>query len=210
MRLHVRYIVRPYWKALAGAFVAVAVGGLADVLDPWPLKIAFDSVLGSRPVPGWFSAIAGVFGEGTTALVAATVAFVVAIAAVGAVGSFVQKYLATSVAERVGRDLRHLLYCHLERLSLSYYDRQKLGELLSRLTTDVDAVQDLVSGALLDVVVNVLTLGGMLAVMFYLDWRFALVALAVAPALAALAFGVTPRIRTPRGTCAGRNRRSCP
>ena len=83
------------------------------------------------------------------ALVAA--GLVVAIAALGGASSFAQKYLTTSVSQRVGRDLRHTLYQHLEHLSLSYYDHQKLGELLSRLTTDVAAVQDLVADALMGV-----------------------------------------------------------
>jgi ATP-binding cassette, subfamily B, bacterial len=112
------------------AFAAVATGGLADVLDPWPLKVAFDSVLGAAPPPEWFAAVAALFGSGPSALTAATAVFVLAVAFLGAASSFAQKYLSTSVAEAITRDLRHLLYHHLERLALSYYDRQRLGELL--------------------------------------------------------------------------------
>ena len=92
-------------------------------------------------------------------------------------------------------DIRRDLYHHIQRLSLSYHDRHKSGDLVSRLTSDVDAVQDFVSTALLDVVVNVLTLGGMLVVMLYLNWRFTLIGMIVAPLLFVEVYTLTRRIK---------------
>ena len=70
---------------------------------------------------------------------------------------------------------------HLQRLSMAYYERQQVGPLISTITDDINAVQEFASTSLLDIVIDVLTIVGMLAVMFTLNWRFTLVALAVTP-----------------------------
>ena len=69
-------------------------------------------------------------------------------------------------------DLRHILYHHVQRLSLSFFERRQTGDLVVRLTSDIDAVQDFISSVFLGMVMDVLTLVGMLGVMVYLDWQF--------------------------------------
>jgi subfamily B ATP-binding cassette protein MsbA len=103
-------------------------------------------------------------------------------------------------------DIRRDLYHHIQRLSLSYHDRHKSGDLVSRVTSDVDAVQDFVSTALLDVVVDFLTLVGMLTVMLYLNWRFTLIGMIVAPLLFLEVYTLTRRIK--QGTRAIRKKES--
>jgi len=120
---------------------------------------------------------------------------VLVIAVIGAISSYTQKYLTTSVAQWVAHDLRRSLYHHIQRLSLSYHDNKRTGDLISRVTSDIDSVQDFISQALLGLVVNILTLVGMLAVMFYLDWRFTLIALSVAPVLFIVVYSFTRRIK---------------
>jgi subfamily B ATP-binding cassette protein MsbA len=73
--------------------------------------------------------------------------------------------------------------------------RKRTGELIATVTGDIDAIQDFVSQALLGIVVDVLTLLGMLMVMFYLDWRFTLIALSVAPLLFVVVYSYTHRIK---------------
>ena len=77
--------------------------------------------------------------------------------------------------------MRQSIYAHLQRLSMSYYDRHQIGRSISTITDDVNAVQDFVSTSLLDILIDSLTIVGMLAVMFSLNWSFTLIALAVAP-----------------------------
>jgi len=189
-------VFRAHWKALSVAFLAVLIEGAASLFDPWPIKIVLDYALGSRPMPEW---IAGVvrktFGEGTLAIIYFAAIATVVVAAVGAVASYTQNYLTTKVGQMVMLDLRQMLYHHIQRLSLSFYDRTKIGDLISRVTTDVDAIQNFVSTALLGIVVNALTLVGMLAVMFYFNWRFTLIALSVAPILFLQVYTLTRRIK---------------
>jgi subfamily B ATP-binding cassette protein MsbA len=189
-------LLRPYRGALSLAFAAVVVEGATDLLEPWPLKIVFDYVIGSKKMTGWpASVVGGTVGTDRSAILEFSVFAVVAIALAAAVATYAEKYLTTSVGQHVMHDLRHLLYHHVQRLSLSYYERQKTGDLIVRVTSDIDAVQDFVSSALLGVVVDVLTLAGMLGVMFYLDWDFTLVALSVAPVLFLVVYTFTRRIK---------------
>ena len=189
-------VFRPYWKALSIAFVAVLIEGAASIFDPWPIKIVIDYALGSRSMPEWIAGpVRMTFGEGKLAIVYFAAIATVVVAAVGAVASYTQNYLTTKVGQMVMLDLRQTLYHHIQRLSLSFYDRTKIGDLISRVTTDVDAIQSFVSTALLGIVAPSLTLVGMLAVMFYFNWRFTLIALSVAPILFLQVYTLTRRIK---------------
>jgi len=189
-------VFRPHWKALSVAFLAVLIEGAASLFDPWPIKIVLDYGLGSRPMPEWMAgAVRKTFGDGKLAIIYFAAIATVVVAAMGAVASYTQNYLTTRVGQMVMLDLRQMLYHHIQRLSLSFYDRTKIGDLISRVTTDVDAIQNFVSTALLGIVVNALTLVGMLVVMFYFNWRFTLIALSVAPILFLQVYTLTRRIK---------------
>ncbi len=189
-------LLRPYWHWLAIAFVAVLAEGAMDLLEPWPLKIVFDNVIGSKKMPATLTRIVdSTIGQNKLAILEFAALSVVAIAIVGAIASYAEKYLTTKVGQRVMHDLRHTLYHHIQRLSLSYYEQQKTGDLMVRITSDIDAVQDFVSSALLGIVIDVITLVGMLCVMFYLDWDFTLIALSVAPLLFFVVYRYTHRIK---------------
>ena len=188
--------MRPYWKQLALAFVAVLGETFSDVLEPWPIKIVIDNILQSKKLPGWLAGfVSGAFGQNKLAVLNFAVAAVAGIAVVGAISSYVEKYLTTSVSQWVTHDLRRTLYNHIQRLSLAEYDKTQTGDLISRVTSDINAVQDFVNSALLGIIVNVLTLVGMAGVMFYINWRFTLIALSIAPALFAVVYYLTRRIK---------------
>jgi ATP-binding cassette subfamily B protein len=188
--------LRPYRLTLSFAFVAAAGETLADVLQPWPIKVVLDNVVQHKTLPGGLGrAVALLAGEGRYATLIAAVVAVVAIACVGAVGSYWQKYLTTSVSQWLGHDLRRQLYAQMQRLSLAEHGASHKGDFLSRITSDIGAIQDFITSALLGIVVNVLTLGGMIAVMLHYNWRFTLLSLAVAPALFVVVYVYSPRIR---------------
>jgi subfamily B ATP-binding cassette protein MsbA len=97
--------------------------------------------------------------------------------------SYIDNYYTESVGQWVANDLRLRVYHHLERLSLQYYDTHQTGTMLSTITDDVDTIQDFASSATLTILVDLLTIVGILAVMFSLDWDFALIAVGVTPFL---------------------------
>src|SRR6202011_1720168 len=106
-----------------------------------------------------------------------------------------EKYLTTSVGQWVMHDLRRTLYSHVQRMSLAYHDHKQTGDLISRVTSDIDAIQSFITSGLLGALVDTLTLVGMVGVMFYINWRFTLIALSVAPVLAAVVYRYTRRIK---------------
>ena len=193
-RLPLTSWVRPYRPLLALAFVAMAVESAATVWEPWPLKLIVDNVLGGKPLPPALARWA-VFGTAPLDVLNAAVVALLAITALGAAGSYVQKYLSTAVGQRLTQDLRQALYRHVQGLSLPFFETRRTGDLIVRLTSDVDTAQDFFSTALLSIAMDVLTLGGMLAVMLYLDWRFTLLGLAIAPLLFAVVYRRTHRIK---------------
>ena len=189
-------LLRPHWKALSLAFVAVLGVTITDLLEPWPLKLVFDHLLKAKPLPEWLSPLTSTFGSNdqVSLLNFAAIALVV-VALLSALSSYSEKYLTSSVGQWVVHDLRRTLYSHIQRLSLSYHDEKSTGDLISRVTSDIDAIQNLVSSALLGTLINSLTLVGMLGVMLYLSWQFTLVALCVAPVLFVVAYTFTRRIK---------------
>jgi protein tyrosine phosphatase (PTP) superfamily phosphohydrolase (DUF442 family) len=196
-KLLLDYLLRPHWPTLAIAFVAILFEGLADLLEPWPIKIVLDYVIGSKQPPQWLGDfITSSFGADKFAMLNLAVAAVVVVAVVGAISTYTEKYLTSKVGQEVMCDLRRAVYHHIQRLSLSFYDRSRVGDLISRVTVDIDTIQDFVSSALLGIVVDALKLAGMVALMFYLNWRFTLIALLVAPALFVEVYSLTRRIKS--------------
>ena len=194
-KIRITDVLYPHWKSLTLAFVAVLGTSLTDVLEPWPLKIVFDHVFGSKKMPDWLASLTGYLGTDKISILNFAVLCVLSIALAGAVSSYFEKYLTTSVGQWVMHDLRRVLYSHIQRLSLSYHDQKRTGDLISRVTTDIDAVQNLISQVLLGMLVNVLTLFGMMLVMLYLNWAFTVIALLVAPALFFVVYHYTHRIK---------------
>lgn len=194
--LNVWAVLRPHWKALALALVAVVGISAADLLQPWPLKIVLDNVIAGRRLPPWLASfLQAAFGNDKNAILLFAVAAVMMITVMDSISSYAQSYLMTSVGEWVGHDLRRTVYHHIERLSLQFYDQRQTGDLINRMTRDIDSVQNLVTSTLMDSIIDALTLGGMLAVMFYLNWRFSLIALAIAPLLFVVALRYKRRVK---------------
>jgi subfamily B ATP-binding cassette protein MsbA len=191
-----RVLLRPYAASLAIGVLAVIVEGAAGIAEPWPLKIVIDSVVKARPASGrWYDfVIAATGGDGLSTLKFAALA-VLAIAAIGAAASFTEKYLTATIGQHIVHDLRQTLYCRIQRLSFDYHDRKHTGDLISRLTSDIDAIQNFIASGLLGVLINGLTLIGMIAIMASLNLRFTMIALSVAPVLLVVVFVYTRRIK---------------
>ncbi len=195
-KLHIGSLVRPHWKALVLASIAIIGETVADVLEPWPVKVVVDNVLQSKKLTAeWAAFVVGRLGDDKLAVLYFALAAVIAIALVGAVSSYVEKYLTTSVGQWVAHDLRLLLYQRIQRLSLLEHGESRTGDLISRVTSDIDAVQEFINTALFGIIVNVLTLVGMIGVMFYVNWRFTLIGLSIAPVLFVVVYFYSRRIK---------------
>lgn len=172
-------VLRPYvgrhgW-ALAGAGACTIVLTVATLASPWPLKFVIDELLGrERP----FALKAGDF-----ALLAAVVVLILLISAVNALAEYYSEIWLKRSAEQIVHDLRVALYDHLQRLSLAFHDTQKKGNLVTRVTGDVNSVGQLFSESLGEIISAILLLLGMAIVSAIVDPVLALAALGVSPVL---------------------------
>jgi subfamily B ATP-binding cassette protein MsbA len=190
-------LLKPHSKVIAIGILAVIVEGIASLLEPWPLKIVLDNVLKSRPIHGWLNhLIVSTVGEDKLRILEVAAGAVLLIAAIGAIASYVEKYVTTSVGQWVTHDLRRAIYHRMQRLSLAYHDHKQTGDLISRVTSDIDAIQSFIASGVLGALVNAVTLVGMVGVMLYMNWKFTLIALSVAPLLFAVVFSYTRRIKS--------------
>jgi len=181
----IRELIRPYRGTIAVILLAMFVQTLMSLAGPWPLKIILDNVVGSHHLPHWMAnflePLLSGGGKMQIAIMAA-IAFVL-IAILGGAASYVANYYTESLGQWVAHDLRMKTYHHLQRLSLSYYDSHQVGALLSTITSDVGTIQSFASSSTLGILVDLMTIVGMLGLMFYLNWDFALIAVAVTPFL---------------------------
>jgi ATP-binding cassette subfamily B protein len=195
-RLTIRNLLRPHIGALTLGFIAIAGESIANLLEPWPLKIVLDDVLRSRESHGWAMRVVHHFvGTDKMALLMFACTAVLAIAVFDAICTYGEKYLTTSVGQWVSYDLRLTIYSHIQKLSLAFHDQKRTGDLISRVTDDIEAIQSFIMNGMLGVLINVMTLAGMITVMFYLNWKFTLIALSVVPVLFAMVYSYTRRIK---------------
>jgi ABC-type multidrug transport system fused ATPase/permease subunit len=180
----IRNLVQPYTGWLVVVFVAMLIETAMSLASPWPLKVVIDSVLGSHPLPDWLRGLRDLsVGESKMGLALLAGIGVVLIATVGAIATYIDNYYTESVGQWVANDLRIRIYDHLQRLSLSYFDKQQTGTLLSTITSDVATIQNFASSNTLSLLVDILTIIGVLGLMFWLNWDFTLIAVAVTPFL---------------------------
>jgi len=184
-----RTLIRPYRANLFFILCAMLVQTLMSLAAPWPLKIVLDNVVGSHKLPSWLDNVLKpvLAGSSKMQIAAAAAAMVVVIAMVGALASYIANYYTESVGQWVANDLRMRTYHHLERLSLGYFDSHQTGALLSTITTDIQTIQGFASSSTLSIVVDLLTILGMLGIMFWLNWDFTLIVVAVTPFMLVMA-----------------------
>jgi subfamily B ATP-binding cassette protein MsbA len=178
------------------AFLAVALSAGTELLEPWPLKIVLDFLLQGRRLSPWAMAVVSWIGTDKLAVLNFAVIAVAVIAIVGASSDYLENWLTTTIGQRIMHDLRRTVYSHIQRLSLAEYDEKRTGDLIGRVTDDIESVQDFVTSALLGIVTNVFTLVGMIGIMFYMNWRFTLISLAIAPVLFAVVLFLTRKIKS--------------
>ena len=177
--------VRPYRWRFAGALVQIFLISAFAVLEPWPLRLVIDNVLGGKPIElgSWASWLPDVNAWPKPTLAAVVCAGLVLIVLGSGAFSLLYNWMAIGLGQRMVNDLRARLYAHLQRLSLAYHSRQKVGDLMMRITSDSFAVQTMVMNGLLPILQALVMLVGMLLVMIPIDPVLTAVSLTIVPAL---------------------------
>lgn len=187
--------LRPQWRGLAGGAAVMGARAGVLVLLPWPLKFIVDNVIFHRPLESWLTTVLPDPVSHRFALLNVLGAAMLLLGLLDAVLVYLGNRLFLSNSQRIGAAIRRDFFAHLQRLSLDFHRRHMSGELVSRIGGDVKAVQDLIVAVGIDLLPHLLTIGGMLAVMLTMNWRYGLMTLAAAPLLAFVARHFAGRIR---------------
>jgi ATP-binding cassette subfamily B protein len=157
--------LRPYRPQVAGALAAIIGGAALQLGQPYLLKVAIDRYIAQHDLAGLNLIAVGFLGI--------------------LVGSFVLEYIQTYVLQYVGQrimyDMRMQIYGHLQRVDVQYYDRNPVGRLMTRVTTDVDVLNDLFASGVITVFGDVFALAGIMGALLVMNWRLALVTFSVLP-----------------------------
>ena len=172
--------LKPHRWRITWALAQVLLISGFELLKPWPLQIVIDNALGNKP----FS-IAALSSSPGNLLLLASVGIVVVHFGAGAL-TLLHNYTAIRIGQYMVNDLRGALYAHLQRLSLAFHSRQRVGDLLYRITADSFAVQTMIMNGALPILSALVLLAGMLVVLFPIDPALTMLALTVVPALFAL------------------------
>src|SRR5437016_6617969 len=186
---------RPYWLHLAGLFGIGLLASPLALLDPVPLKIVFDSVLGSHPLPVYVRAVlpSAVLGSAGALLVA--IGLLLGVAALTQLQALANRFMQAYVGERLVLGLRTQLVQHAQRLSLSYHDSKGSADSLYRIQQDAAVIDKIMVEGIIPFVAAAVTLAMMIVVTLRIDWQLALVALGVSPPLFMLSPLYRPRMR---------------
>ncbi|TMQ63246.1 MAG: ABC transporter ATP-binding protein [Candidatus Eisenbacteria bacterium] len=168
----------PYKKEVALAVVLLAAISLLEVVGPYLTKVAIDTYV--KPASGR-GALPWVASRGLLAIAAAYVG----VLAASFVLRYFESYMMAMLGQRAMRDLRLKIFRHLATLTPSYYDTRPVGRILTRVTQDVSALNDLFAQGVVAVLGDVFILAGVVGAMLWLDWRLALVTLTTVPPLVA-------------------------
>jgi ATP-binding cassette subfamily B multidrug efflux pump len=170
--------LRTYWRDALGALVALIMVSAANLVAPQMIRLAIDSGIAHHRRNAVIGAVAGL----------------VAVAVVRGLFNFAQGFLAERASQGVAYDLRNALFAQIERLSFSYYDRVEAGQLLTRVTNDVEQIRAFAGSGVVQLASAFVMLVGSTVLLLLLNWQLALVALATIPPLFVLLLRFVRRI----------------
>ena len=170
--------LRSYKGGALGAFLALLLASVASLTTPQLIRIAIDEGIAPRSMNVILLAVGGLVGA----------------ALLRGLFQFLQGYLAERASQGVAYDLRNDLFAKIERLGFGYYDRVETGQLVTRLTSDVEQIRTFVGSGVVQLAAAVVMLMGTTALLFWTEWRLALMALSIVPVIFVLLLRFVRRI----------------
>ncbi len=195
--------LRPYRGMVVGAVGLILASSLLQLVGPLATAVAIDVFMrpgGEAPAAGAsrfveaFLARRGVELDPVAGLGALSLIYLGSLVATFAV-LYVQGYVLELMGQRVMFDLRRQVFGKLQRLPVAFFDRNPIGRLVTRVTNDVDALNELFTAGIVAILGDIALLGGIVGLLFWLDWRLALVTFAILPLLGALTVWFKNRAR---------------
>jgi ATP-binding cassette, subfamily B, multidrug efflux pump len=178
MKRLLRYL-RPYTWQVTVALGAIVLKAAADVLGPYLTKIAIDKYLARTP--GATSTFSKWLSPEPLIGIAQIAGLYVGLLVLGFFLDFLQTYFMQWTGQKVMFDLRSQIFRHLQRMHIGFYDKNPVGRLVTRVTSDVDALNDMFTSGVVSIFEDIFVLIGILAIMLRMNWRLALITFAVLP-----------------------------
>jgi ATP-binding cassette subfamily B multidrug efflux pump len=174
--------LRPYRWQVAIALVSIILKSFADVLGPYLTKVAIDRYLAPREAAtATSSGIWSWLSQNAITGVAQLAAIYVGLLFFSFLLEFLQTYFMQWTGQKVMFDLRRQIFRHLQRLHVAFFDRNPVGRLVTRVTTDVDALNEMFTSGVVSIFEDIFVLAGILGVMLCMNWKLALITFAVLP-----------------------------
>ncbi len=170
-------------RSIILSFASMLILTFTELLSPWPLKIIFDYILLDRQIPISLSFLTPVITQGKATAVVVISLGILLISGLRSIFSYWQDFLFSRIGYQMVYTLRREVFAHLQQLSLSYYSRARTGELLTKVTGETEVFKDVFVESVLISSAQILTVLGMLVVMFWLNWQLSLVTLVTLPIL---------------------------
>ncbi len=164
------------------ALCTLGVAG-AELLKPWPIKIILDHGILDKPLPHFLRFLHGVVAGSKVMLVVESAGAILLIALCGGLFSYSQIFITSSLGYKMVYALRRELFAHLQRLSLSFHNHARSGDLMTKIAGDTNTLKDIFAESILKFSSQALELIGMFAIMFALNWKVGLISLATMPFL---------------------------
>jgi ATP-binding cassette, subfamily B, multidrug efflux pump len=171
--------LRPYRLQVVVALVAIVLKAGADVLGPYLTKVAIDKYLANRTEA--HSLLDRFLSSQPLVGIAQISAIYIGLLLISFVLEFAQTYIMQWVGQKVMFDLRAQIFRHLQRLHISFFDRNPVARLVTRVTSDVDALNEMFTAGVVSIFEDVFVLAGILAIMLNMSWKLALITFAVLP-----------------------------
>lgn len=178
---------------IAASFFALLVETGLRLLEPWPLKYVFDQIL--IPAHSNSSGLEVSYGLQPMVLLTLLALAIVVISGLGSMAAYLSTYGMSLAVVQVLSEVRGNLFSHLQRLSLSFHQQFKSGDIITRVTADIEKMRIVIVKTALPLLTNIISVVGMFAIMFWLNWELALVAIAIFPLLVVLTSRMISRIR---------------
>jgi ABC-type multidrug transport system fused ATPase/permease subunit len=190
---------------IAVAMTFAQVG--ADILLAFPLKWILDKIINHKDpnLPPFLNSIltslnrfgtpAPGGGDTILAVILFSASAIVILGVISGILAYIELYLAAYTAQGLSARLRKKLFAHLERLSLDWHGKQKKGDLVQRITSNISDIEKLITDGVVDLISGFLTIFGIIVVMLILSWEFTILSLVIAPALFVVVFGYTKSIK---------------
>src|SRR5207249_668064 len=180
-RTRFRQIFLTHLRQVRGRLLlaAVCTVGVAatELLKPWPLKIIIDHGILLNPMPHLLPFVRDLLPSGQVPLLVGASCAIVLIAGFGGLFSYAQIFITSSIGYTTVYALRRELFAHLQRLSLSFHNQARTGDLLTRIGTDTNTLKNVFAESILKFSAQLLTVVGMFAIMFAMNWKVGLIAL---------------------------------